>query len=137
MLNMVIGAVANWVTKYRRGLEAENEFKHCSPGDVKRTANDLGISSGELIAIAGKGPGSAELLQKLLVALGIDPKEIANYDPATMQDLRRLCVSCGNKDECRQNLDAGTATAHFHAFCPNAFTIDALFMEQTWALSQH
>ena len=65
-VDFVLGAIAGWVDKYRshRG----DAFGRCSPDEVKQIAKDLGMSSHELRGIARKGPGSADLLQKMLVA---------------------------------------------------------------------
>ena len=62
-----------------------------------------------------------------LRALGVDAKKLAKDDPVVMRDLQRLCISCGDKSRCRHELEAGTAASHYHEFCPNAVTFDALF----------
>ena len=80
-----------------------------------------------------KGPHAADLLQKLLVALNVDPKELSRTEPLVMRDLQRLCTTCGAKKRCAQELAEGTAAEHFHEFCPNAFTLDALFDEKKQA----
>src|SRR3972149_1004716 len=80
-VEMVLGAIADWVTKFRSGTGRQNEFRQCGPAEVMRAANDLGVPPGELREIASKGPGSADLLQKLLAALHVDPKEIAKAKP--------------------------------------------------------
>src|SRR3990167_6666150 len=98
---MVLGAIADWVTKFRSGTGRQNEFRQCGPAEVMRAANDLGVPPGGLREIASKGPGSADLLQKLLAALHVDPKEIAKANPGVMRDLQRLCVSCSDKTRCQ------------------------------------
>jgi hypothetical protein len=126
-VEMVLGAIADWVNKFRSGIGRPSEFRQCEPADVMWAANDLGVPPGELREIASKGPGSADLLQKLLAALHVDPKEIAKANPGVLRDLQRLCVSCSDKTRCAHELDVGTAADHFHDYCPNAFTLDALF----------
>jgi len=44
--------------------------------------------------------------------------------------LQRLCVVCSQKGRCEHELAKGTAAEHFHEFCPNAFTLDALFNQK-------
>jgi hypothetical protein len=44
-----------------------------------------------------------------------------------MRDLQRLCTICTDKGHCVQELPNGTATENLRHFCPNAFTLDALF----------
>ena len=126
-IDFVLDAIANWVNKYRNVAAAHSDFEQCSPDDVRQIAGDLGVPVSELRAISAKVPGSAELLSKMLTALRVDPEALAKSDPAVMRDLQRLCVSCGQKGRCQHELAKGTAAEHFHEFCPNAFTLDALF----------
>jgi hypothetical protein len=89
-------------------------------------ASDMGITSNELTALARKGPHAADLLQKLLVALGVDAEGLAHDDPMIMRDLQRLCTTCGHKRQCALDLEAGIAASNFRDYCPNSFTLDAL-----------
>jgi ribosomal protein S14 len=135
-VDFVINAIANWVSRYREATGYANELGQCSPEDVSQIARDLGVSSIELRELANKGPHAADLVQKMLVALHVDPKVIADTDPLVMRDLQRLCINCGDKKRCERELAAGTAAEHFHEFCPNALTLDALF-EQKNQPAQH
>lgn len=126
-VNFVLDAIAGWVNKYRATAGFHDELGQCSAEDVRQIAKDLGVSAGELRAISAKGPQAADLLTKMLTALSVDPEALLKTDPATMRDLQRLCVSCGHKGRCRHEIAQGTAAEHFREFCPNAFTLDALF----------
>jgi hypothetical protein len=44
-----------------------------------------------------------------------------------MRDLQRLCITCAQKKRCGHELAAGTAGENFREFCPNAYTLEALF----------
>jgi len=125
-LHLILGAVAEWVRSYacRRGYR--NELMNCSAEDVARIAADLKVNQRELASLAEKGPNAADLLQKLLVALGIDPKDLDHYDPAVMRDLQRSCIMCDEKGRCRFDVANGVITEKFRDYCPNAFTLDAL-----------
>ncbi|MCF8475633.1 MAG: DUF6455 family protein, partial [Pseudolabrys sp.] len=101
----------------------------CERDDVMEIAKDLGVSAGDLREMMSKGPGAADLLKKMLVALGVDGKTLAMAKPLVLRDLQRLCATCGNKKRCAHELADGTAAAHFQEFCPNAFTLAALFEE--------
>lgn len=129
-VELVLSSIADWVSRYRDAIGHPNELRYCSPEAVSQIAKDLGVSAAELRDLASKGPHAADLLQKMLVALDVDPKIIAEKDPLVMRDLQRLCINCADKKLCIRELEKGTAAAHFHAFCPNAFTLDALFEEQ-------
>ena len=126
VLEMVLDAIAGWVKTFRHAAGLRAELAHCDAEEVARTARDLGMSSRELVRLAGKGPQAADQLLALLSALGVDPKALSFDDPATMRDLQRLCVTCGHKGRCEHELAAGTATGSYHEFCPNAFTLDVL-----------
>jgi hypothetical protein len=125
-VEMVVGAIADWINRYRDSVEASRDLQHCDPNEVMRMASDLGITPAELRELSEKGPRSAELLKRMLLALDVDPKAVARADPLVMRDLQRLCVTCDHKTRCAHELAQGSAAAHFHEFCPNAHTIDAL-----------
>lgn len=127
----VVNAIAGWINKYRQTIGSHDEFGYCTPDQVIQIAKDLGVPAGELRALAAKGPGSADLLEKMLVELSVDPAALAKASPAVMRDLQRLCVVCSNKERCQHELADGTAAEHFREFCPNAFTLDALFRQKT------
>jgi len=99
---------------------------NCGAGDVARIAADLKIDQSELSALTKKGPGAADLLQKLLTALGMNAKDIDQGDRAVMRDLQRSCIMCDEKRRCKFDLINGVITENFRDYCPNAFTLDAL-----------
>jgi pyrroloquinoline quinone (PQQ) biosynthesis protein C len=125
-LEAIIDTVADWVNRCRTALHSSDDFVACGPDEVKRIASDLGIGNRELHTLAAHGPHSADLLQKMLPALGIDPEKLAEADPLVMRDLQRLCVTCNKKKRCQHELAEGKAAADFRQFCPNAVTLDAL-----------
>ena len=129
-VELVLNAIAGWINKYRHVSGLHNEFGHCRADDVMQIAKDLGVPASELRALAAKGPGAADLLEKMLVALGVDPQSLAKTNPAVMRDLQRLCIVCSQKGRCEHQLADGTAAEHFHEFCPNAFTLDALLKQK-------
>ena len=125
----VLDAIANWVKKYRHAVGLRGEFAHCGAEEVALIARDIGVSPGELISIANKGPHAADELPKLLRALGVDAKKLGSNDPSLMRSLQRICISCGHKDQCQHDLAAGTAASNYRDYCPNAMSLDALFHE--------
>ncbi len=127
----VLGAVADWVSKYRRRIANRNVFRGCSPDEVQQVAKELGLTAAELRGIARKDAGSVDNLQKMLLALDVDPDKLEKTNPAVMRDLQRLCVSCGHKSRCQREVASGGAGAHFHEYCPNAFTLDALLKRES------
>jgi Family of unknown function (DUF6455) len=130
VVEQMLNSIAGWVTRYRKVLGRTNDLGQCSRDEVMQIAKDLGVSANELRELVAKGPHAADLVQKMLVALNVDPKAIANSNPLVMRDLQRLCINCNDKKRCASELNKGTAAEHFHEFCPNALTLDALFEEK-------
>ena len=130
-VDSVFAAIADWVRKFRSHAGNDDTFGRCSPEEVQQIAKDIGLSPNDLRMIARKEPGAADLLQKMLVALGVAPETLVKRDPAVMRDLQRLCVSCSRKSRCQHDLAVGEAAERFHEFCPNAFTLDALLERQS------
>jgi hypothetical protein len=129
-------AIADWVTYYRNAIGFNNELGMCGPDEVMRMAKDIGVTPSQLHELVRKGPNSADLLKTMLVALRVDPKIIADMDPLVMREMKWLCITCNNKKRCEHELAKGTATEHFHEFCPNAVSIDEL-LDQKGQLSSH
>lgn len=125
-VDFVMRTIAGWINKYRHIAGTHAEFGQCSPEDISRIAKDLGVSTNELRNLAAKWPGAGDPVEKMLLSLRVDPQALASTQPAVMRDLKRLCVVCGEKNRCSHELKDGTAGEHFHEFCPNAFTLDAL-----------
>ncbi len=129
-VDFVMNAIAGWVNKYRQKIGVQDEFGYCSPDEVRQIAKDLGVPVGELRALAAKGPGAADLLEKMLINLCVDPQPWPRRTPLSCAICSGLCVACSQKERCQHELKAGTAAEHFHEFCPNAFTLDALFAQK-------
>jgi hypothetical protein len=127
MVDMVIGAIADWVKSYRHATGLRDELAHCGADEVKAIASDLGLTTADLRELASKGPGGADLLTRMLMAMKVDPKVLSELDPRVTRDLQRLCTTCGAKRRCEHELAAGTAVKHMHEFCPNAVSLKTLF----------
>jgi hypothetical protein len=123
----ILGAIANWVERYRHAVGLRGELARCRPEEAAGIARDIGVSPQELKFFVNKGPYAADELPKLLRALGVDPQKLASDDPNKMRDLQRLCVTCGDKSQCRHDLATGTVADWYHDYCPNATSIGALF----------
>ena len=126
LVEAALAAIADWVTNYRNAIGLKNEFAMCGPDEVMRMAKDIGVTPSQLEELVRKGPDSANLLKRMLVALHVDPKIIAEIDPLIMREMKWLCITCSNKKRCEHELAKSTATEHFHEFCPNAVSIDEL-----------
>lgn len=129
-VEFVLDAIAGWINQYRLVHGVKDELGECSQEDVMRIAKDLGVAVSDLRGLTAKGPGAADALQKMLLALSVDPKALAKADPAVMRDLQRICIVCNQKGRCRHELAEGTSAENFREFCPNAYTLEALFKQK-------
>ena len=127
VVDMVIGAIADWVKNYRYTIGLNKEFANCGPDEVRAIANDLSMTPADLRELVSKGPAAADLLRRMLIALKVDPRALNQIDQRVIRDLQRLCITCGEKNRCEHELVAGTATKHMHEFCPNAVSLENLF----------
>ena len=125
-LKSVWNSIAQWVMNQRYARGIYNDLANCGPDEMERIARDLRIHRSELVTMAKKGPHAADLVKKLLVALGIDPHSLEHDDPLTMRDLQRMCTTCTDKKQCQFDLTNGIIGDNFRDYCPNAFTLDAL-----------
>jgi hypothetical protein len=53
-----------------------------------RMAKDIGVTPSQLQELVCKGPDSANLLKRMLVALHVDPKIIADMDPLVVREMK-------------------------------------------------
>ena len=127
LVETALKAIADWVGNYRDATGFNSEFGMCGPDEVMRMAKEIGVTPSQFHELVSKGPGNANLLKTMLVALHVDPKVLADMDPLIMRELRWLCITCSNKKRCEHELAKGTATEHFREFCPNAVSLDELF----------
>jgi hypothetical protein len=125
-LQFILGAIAQWIRRYRQARATRHDLMNCSTTDVANMARELKITPDELATLARKGPNSADLLQKLLIALGVDPNGVEHDDPLVMRDLQRLCTTCSDKRRCELDIANEAIADKFHDYCPNTFTIDAI-----------
>ena len=130
MVEFVLDAIAGWINKYRHVHGVRDELGECSQEDVMQIAKDLGIAVSDLRGMAAKGPDAADALQKMLLALSVDPQALAKADPAVMRDLQRICIFCSQKSRCQHELAEGTPAENSREFCPNAYTLEALFKQK-------
>jgi len=108
---------------------AIDELAACPPGELKRIAADVGVSSEELYRLSRNPNGHAELLPRRLELLGIDAEYVRQAMPTTYRDLTRVCAACPAPRRCRHDLAHGDAQSGLESYCLNAPTIDVLIVE--------
>jgi hypothetical protein len=105
---------------------SQSSFGNCGDEGVERMAHDLGISTTELRQLASHGAESADLLVERMAALDLDQNEIARTEPATFQDLQRVCTMCDCHRRCARDLARDPLDPVWKDYCPNAQTLAAL-----------
>jgi hypothetical protein len=66
------------------------------------------------------------LMERMMRVRRLDPKKMRHAFSMAMRDAERVCSQCRSTERCMRELDAGTAVAGCHAYCPNATTFDDL-----------
>ena len=122
VVSRVIDIFGEWL-KHRRGLREMREMDAANFGQI---TSELRMTSADLEALVRQGPHAADELPKMLTALGIDQDALARTEPLVLRDMERVCALCNHKRQCDRDLAAGTAAAHYEAYCANAATIDGL-----------
>ena len=91
LVEVALSAIAEWVSIYRYTIGClHNEFGLCEPDEVMRMAKEMGLTPCQLSELASEGPGTANLLKNMLVALHVDPKVVANR----IRSSDRNCSGC-------------------------------------------
>jgi hypothetical protein len=105
---------------------SESDFGCCDQAEIERMARDIRMSASELRAVAKKGPKAADLLQRRMAALDLDPKEVAWLEPAAFRDMQRVCTMCKSHRQCAWDFARRAPMAKWERYCPNTSTLEGL-----------
>ena len=89
-------------------------------------AKDVGASASELRTFARFGPKAADLSLRRMAALDLDRNEVAQTEPATFQDLQRVCTMCESHRRCARDFAHDSVEPDWKDYCPDAATLIAL-----------
>jgi hypothetical protein len=106
------------------------ELAACPPSELRRIAQDVGVSESDLRIIAAAHPGPSELLPLRLQLAGLDPAYVRSAVTATYRDLERTCAMCPVWRRCARDLARGDVQAGMDSYCLCAPTIDALTVDE-------
>jgi hypothetical protein len=109
------------------------ELAACPPDELRRVAQDVGVSVSDLRIMAAAHPGHGALLPERLRQLGIDPAYVQSALTATYRDLERTCAMCPAWRRCARDLANGDVQSGMDSYCLNSPTIDALTVRQETA----
>ena len=82
------------------------ELDCCGPSERAHIAHDVGVSNADLCVLAGKWPGSAELLLRRMEVSKLDAAVMTQVEPQVIRDLQRTCSFCMSKRKCTHDLAA-------------------------------
>lgn len=128
----IIHAVAEWGRLCRVAFGGRDELVQSLRQESVRAAHAFAAQTAGLMQSVPGWPQAAILLRRMMIALGLDPDSPALKDHAAIGELQRACAACDHKPECAQDLAAGTAADNFYAYCPNAKTLDSIYVEMTF-----
>jgi hypothetical protein len=123
-------AVAQWWHNWTAARANVASIDCCGADETDRIAHDIGVSASELRALAGKWPDSADLLNRRLATLALDPADIRRTEPQVLSDLQRVCTMCRDERKCRHDLADDPYNPAWRDYCPNVVTFDALDAER-------
>lgn len=125
-LEHVIVPMAEWWRKHAAVQENLDGLDSMGPDELARIAQDIGISSSDLRALARHCSDAADLLERRIESLGLDAGRVAQNAPAQLRDMERLCTLCKSKGRCARDLAADPSDPVWRQYCPNQETLVAL-----------
>jgi hypothetical protein len=126
-------AVTRWWRNWTAARANVANLDCCGAEQTERIARDVGVSAPELRALAGKWPDSADLLNRRLAVLELDPVEIRRTEPQVLRDLQRVCTMCASGRQCTHDLARDPSDPAWREYCPNVTTLDAVAAERAKA----
>lgn len=70
--------------------------------------------------------GLPVLLERKLAALGLSPKDIETWSPALLDDLKRNCRDCPDRQRCMDDMAIDPLAPGWESYCPNSGTLASL-----------
>jgi hypothetical protein len=129
----VVSDLALWLRRRgRRTLSqwrANNELASCPPGELRRIAAEVGVSTTDLRQLCQNHVGPSELLPQRLNMLGIDANYLQQEMPLTLRDLARVCSACQASRRCARDLARGDVEAGMASYCLNGATLDDMTLQ--------
>ena len=104
----------------------DNELSLLSRADLQLLASDIGVTEADLRDVVPTIGDHSDLMDQMMRARGLDPAAVRNAFRGVVRDMEVTCARCRDSGSCRLELEAGTAGAHSHEFCPNAGVMDEL-----------
>jgi hypothetical protein len=123
----IMQTIADRWSKYWQRRARINELQALDCADMRRLAQDSGLTFAELVDLAKMEGNAAELLYHRMKEMGLYPTTI---DRTIMRDMQRCCSLCDKKELCAHELEDKPKRASWPSYCPNKETLEAL--ERIW-----
>jgi len=118
--------VLDWWRDARQSWMRLHEMDRLSPDEIDRMARDVGLTSADFLRVASQPGGSADLLERRLAALKLDPEDIRKLSPLLLADLQRTCACCAEKKRCADDMAEDPIAPGWESYCPNSGTLRTL-----------
>jgi hypothetical protein len=125
--NVFVQSWRRWMT---RRADQLLETARLGSDNLEYLTDDLKAADSDLCTVAG-GHGD-DLLRRLMLALDLDPYELALSDPALLRHLRRRCALCQSREDCASDLARASAGQAWQGrddwrdYCENALALEML-----------
>jgi len=122
--------VQSWRRWMARRADQLLETARLGSDNLEYLTDDLKAAGSDLCTVAG-GHGD-DLLRRLMLALDLDPYELALSDPALLRHLRRRCALCQSREDCASDLTRASAGQAWQGrddwrdYCENALALEML-----------
>jgi hypothetical protein len=126
----LVGRVVQWWRNWAGQRRTMADLECCGPSELERLAHDVGVGRQEVCTLAGKWPGSADLLLRRMKGVALERDEIARLEPQVLRDLERVCTLCASKRRCQHDLGRDPSDTAWREYCPNVMTLNALAAER-------
>jgi len=118
----LLGRVLSWMGAH---VDSTDDLTTLSREELRQIASELSLDELDLESLA-PGAENSVLMERLLRAHGIDPRQMQYGFATLLHDMNRVCKQCTCTGQCRRELDAGIAVTHCRDYCPNAATLEDL-----------
>ena len=123
----VIGRLIARMKRFAGRSEELSELRRMDDRQVNQIAHEFGLSRAELFTLCANHASGA-LLKQRLAEFGLTEGLLAKLHPEVLQDLQRVCGTCGETARCAHDFAAHRDSGR-DQYCPNTCTLYALKQE--------
>jgi hypothetical protein len=131
--NLFVRLWRRWMTAQANQLL---EAARLGSDKVEYLTHDREMSNADLCSVAGRHVDD-DLLRRRMLALELDPYEMALSDPALLRHLQRCCSLCESREDCASDLARASTDRAWQGrddwrdYCENALVLEMLMALQS------